>query len=372
MDKENNKREMQTGTSKKKKANDEAVQCAPPTKKARRRILHSKLPVCDNDDIYVSSANVSQDLLLSKLQKYGVVVVKDVFDDTLASEYTSNLKIALSECNSQWSHHPPPGCTGHGLLKFYGVANHRLVQDFRVSPEFVRLFEMLYGEDKLAVSLDAIAVVSKHWKLSAKAKSAKNKSSLESHLDVASLESASIGSQITSKLQTSKYKCKFCVQASAVFQDSLPFSQDNGRLYAPPGFLACTSGPVDPGTPVEFIPASKGSVIMWTSATVHSNYGGDREECIRYLKDDQPLLRSALMFSFLPKPIDTWSKSPSDRTKVKEKAIKNGKTTSHWALAPKNKILVCGPGHMSNPKEGKRRWEPLCNTEISPRLAEYF
>lgn len=343
------------------------------------RVLSGGLPIVKPPEWQIGQ---SPELLHEILKEHGVVVVPNVVSKEQADEFERQFKGVLSSCNPSWNTDktcaPVPGSRGCSLLKWFGLAIAACTQRLRCDKGTLAAFAALYNCDveDLVTSIDCVACSLVHMMKNKRGEGVFKsllKSSLPPHQD----ETKDGESQnLKRKLEAIPGAFPGCVQSSLVLQ-AQEAKQIGNKWYAPPSFVAMLGEQpeipdgnkdyappnMDPDEVIKrlcYIEAPSCSMILWTSNTVHTNYGGDAE--FFQGKGDFDFARLAIMVCAVPRVCssdDTTAKKKAlfgirDTSNPKLKLPKHGASTSHYPHV----VKPCGPGHMSNKKEGDHRhWE---------------
>ena len=344
--------------------------------KVNGRVLSGGLPILKPPKWRIGQ---SPELLHEILREHGVAVVPNVVSKEQADEFERQFKGVLSTCNPLWDKDktcaPSPGSRGCSLLKWHGLATAACTQRMRCDKGTLAAFAALYNcdVDHLVTSIDCVACSQVHSTEKPKGEGVYKsllKSSLPPHQD----ETKDGESQnLKRKLEAIPGAFPGCVQGSLVLQ-AQEAKQIGNKWYAPPSFVAMPGkqpeipdgnkdyappnmDPKEVNKRLCYIEAPSCSMILWTSNTVHTNYGGDA----KFFEDkgDFDFARLAIMVCAVPRVCssdDTTAKKKAlfgirDTSNPKLKLPKHGASTSHYPHV----VKPCGPGHMSNKKEGDHR-----------------
>jgi hypothetical protein len=336
--------------------------------------LRTTLPVADDVPQFSFDHTLQQKEIVDALDSHGVVVVNNVLPDADCDAFQKGMLAAFAACNSNWRNFALPGINGHGLMKYCGIALSSASQAIRTHPNVMRLGMLLYdikNTQDMVCSLDAPALGVTH-QLTKAPKTGDSffaGSSLKPHVDLA--KSASDAKPLASETLIPFLEgtgCPFPVQMQVLTVDQTP----DGKGGAAPGFVAAQGwhnklkikvAPTDfrcldveemelVKPALKYIPAKRGSVILWHSGLPHCSYRGNTGHPA--YKDG--LCRATQMVCYAPKQART------EHCRKRKLACfggvetgtgmpKEGACTTHWPHV----AVTAGPGFMSNPLDDFRK-----------------
>lgn len=349
----------------------------------------------------------------------GPVVVTGVLSPEEVATSQRRFEEALAFVKPNWATRPPGGGGGTTIHHCAGIPHCLEAQAVRSNAKVVRVWQVACGTERVVPSLDGMAISSPQEKHGA--------SKLAVHLDQALNGPSKLLIEAYEAGVPTKYKAP--LQSAVVLEDSLPCETDDADAkeeLVPGGFLAATNVTV-PLTEnkdgkdwqvlteaqlVEhkvrenlfFVPAPKGSMILWRSDTPHCNYKGDAGFFTRTAagrRADRRFNRLALFVAMCPAEACNNLAALAARKKAmflseaahaeaeadaKRAHVKEGRTARSWKPYVKPRSTTTHSPHVfvhngrqfhySTPKDpakpGYCRPLPDEATALQPRMAALF
>ncbi len=110
---------------------------------------------------FVNFSNMTRESLMEKLEQHGYCVVKGVLTPEKTEKFTSDFFTFMEKGGSGIKRDDPRTLTWnrmpfnrHGLLQHYQIGHAKFIWEIRSDPSICRIFETIWGTDRLLVSFD--------------------------------------------------------------------------------------------------------------------------------------------------------------------------------------------------------------------------